>query len=79
MATRALTGSSLSLTRMILTPEHSGEAHLHSNADEVIYIIKGRVEVRAGVEIFWLDAIDASAFLAVCRTKSIIVVLRMPS
>lgn len=61
MATRALTGSSLSLTRMILTPGHSGEAHRHPNADEVIYLIKGKVEVRAGAETFSLDATDALA------------------
>jgi len=61
LATRALTGSSLSLTRMILTPGHSGEAHRHPNADEAIYLIKGRVEVRAGAETFPLDATDALA------------------
>lgn len=61
LAHRALTGSSLSLTRMILIPGHSGEAHRHPNADEVIYLIKGRVEVRAGGETFPLDATDALA------------------
>lgn len=61
MATRALTGTSLSLTRMILAPGLSGEAHRHPNADEVIYLIKGRVEVRAGAETFSLDATDALA------------------
>lgn len=61
LATRALTGSSLSLTRMIITPGHSGEAHRHPNADEVIYLVKGRVDVRAGAEIFQLDATDALA------------------
>jgi mannose-6-phosphate isomerase-like protein (cupin superfamily) len=61
LATRKLTGSSLSLTRMVLTPGHSGEAHRHANADEVIYLIKGRVEVRAGAETFPLDSTDALA------------------
>ena len=61
LAHRALTGSSLSLTRMILTPGHSGEAHRHPNADEVIYLIKGRVEVRAGAETFPLEVTDALA------------------
>ncbi|HET7213408.1 MAG TPA: cupin domain-containing protein [Terriglobia bacterium] len=61
LAHRALTGSSLSLTRMIVTPGHSGEAHRHPNADEVIYLIKGRVEVRAGAETFPLNATDALA------------------
>jgi quercetin dioxygenase-like cupin family protein len=61
LATRALTGSSLSMTRMTLTPGHSGEAHRHSNADEVIYLVKGRVEVSAGAETFALDATDSLA------------------
>lgn len=61
MATRALTGSSLSLTRMILIPGHSGEAHRHPNADEVIYLIKGKVEVRVGDETFSLNATDTLA------------------
>jgi mannose-6-phosphate isomerase-like protein (cupin superfamily) len=61
LANRGLTGSSLSLTRMILTPGHSGEVHRHPNANEVIYLIKGRVEIRAGAETFPLDATDALA------------------
>ena len=61
MANRAVTGSSLSLTRMIITPGNSGEPHRHSNADEVIYLIRGEVEVRAGAETFSLDATDALA------------------
>lgn len=61
MATRGLTGSSLSLTRMILTPGNSGEAHRHPNADEVIYVIKGRAEVRVDGEPFSLDATDSLA------------------
>ena len=46
---------------MILTPGRSGEAHRHPNADEVIYLVKGRVEVRAGAETFPLDATYALA------------------
>lgn len=61
MANRGLTGSTLSMTRMIITPGHSGEAHRHANADEVIYLIKGRVKVEVGAETFSLDATDALA------------------
>ena len=61
LANRGLTGSSLSLTRMIVNPGQSGEAHRHPNADEVIYLMKGKVEVRAGDETFSLDATDALA------------------
>lgn len=61
LATRALTGSSLSLTRMIVTKGHAGEAHRHPNADEVIYLVKGKVDVHAGDEVFSLDATDALA------------------
>lgn len=61
MANRALTGSTLSLTRMIVAPGKCGEAHRHPNADEVIYLIKGRVSVDVGAETFSLDATDALA------------------
>lgn len=61
LATRALTGSSLSMTRMTITPGHSGEAHRHPNADEVIYLVKGSVEVRAGDETFPLGVTDSLA------------------
>lgn len=46
---------------MVLTPGRSGDAHRHPNADEVIYLVKGRVEVRAGAETFSLEATDALA------------------
>lgn len=49
------------MTRMILTPGRSGEAHRHPNADEVIYLAKGQVEVRVGAETFSLAATDALA------------------
>lgn len=61
MANRGLTGSTLSMTRMIVAPGKSGEAHRHPNADEVIYLIKGKVEVDVGAEKFSLDATDALA------------------
>lgn len=59
MASGALTRSNLSVTRMILTPGSSGETHRHSNADEVIYLVKGKVAIDAGGETFLLDASDA--------------------
>ncbi len=49
------------MTRMTITPRHSGEAHRHANADEVIYLLKGRVEVSAGAETFPLDTTDSLA------------------
>jgi len=61
LATRALTGSSLSMTRMILSKGQSGEAHRHANADEVIYLVKGKVKVEAGDENFSMEATDALA------------------
>jgi uncharacterized RmlC-like cupin family protein len=60
MATRGLTGSSLSLTRIITTSGQSGEAHRHPNAGEVIYLVNGKLEVRAGRRnIFGSDPTDA--------------------
>lgn len=61
LASRELTGRSLSVTRMIPTPGHSGGAHRHANADEGNYLIEGSVEVRAGAETFPLGATDALA------------------
>ena len=46
---------------MILTPGSSGEGHRHPNADEVIYVIKGRAEVHVDTETFSLDATDTLA------------------
>ncbi|HEX4005454.1 MAG TPA: cupin domain-containing protein [Acidobacteriaceae bacterium] len=59
MANRAVSKSSLALARMILAPGQSGESHRHPNADEVLYLIKGRIAVRAGSETFQLEAADA--------------------
>jgi mannose-6-phosphate isomerase-like protein (cupin superfamily) len=64
LATRALTGSSLSLTRMIMSAGHSAEAHQHPNADEVIYVIKGSADVSVDGKTFSLDATDALAIPA---------------
>jgi mannose-6-phosphate isomerase-like protein (cupin superfamily) len=61
MADHALTGSSLALARMILTVGHSAEVSRYTDADKVIYPIKGRVTVHAGSETFLLEAADALA------------------
>lgn len=47
------------MTRMIITSGRSGEAHRHPNADEVIYLVRGKVEVRAGDETFSLVSTDS--------------------
>jgi mannose-6-phosphate isomerase-like protein (cupin superfamily) len=59
MANRAVSESPLALARMILSAGQSGESHRHPNADEVLYLIKGRIGVRAGSETFQLEAADA--------------------
>jgi quercetin dioxygenase-like cupin family protein len=50
LANKALTGSSISVLRMLLHPQHSGRKHRHPNADEVLYLIRGQVRVHAGQE-----------------------------
>jgi quercetin dioxygenase-like cupin family protein len=50
LADKALTGSSLSVLRMVLHAQHSGRKHRHGNADEVIYLIRGNVQVHGGDE-----------------------------
>jgi len=52
MASQVLSGSSVTVGRLILRPGFSNYPHSHSNADEVIYVSKGSVRVRmAGAEI----------------------------
>jgi quercetin dioxygenase-like cupin family protein len=48
LANKELTGSSISLLRMLLNPRQSGRKHRHANADEVLYVIRGSVRVHAG-------------------------------
>jgi quercetin dioxygenase-like cupin family protein len=50
LANKALTGSSISVLRLLLHPRHSGRKHRHPNADEVICLIQGQVRVHAGDE-----------------------------
>ena len=59
MANRHLSGSSVAVARLILTPGQSGKSHRHPNADEVIYLIRGMVDVRVGEEITQLQPGDA--------------------
>ncbi len=48
MANQNLSGSSVSVGRLILHPGFSGSTHSHSNADEVIYLSRGSVLVILG-------------------------------
>jgi quercetin dioxygenase-like cupin family protein len=48
MANQALTGSSVTVGRLILYPGFSDSSHSHSNADEVIFLLKGSVCVQLG-------------------------------
>jgi len=50
LANKALSGSSISVIRMLLHPRHSGRKHRHANADEVICLTRGQVRVQAGDE-----------------------------
>jgi mannose-6-phosphate isomerase-like protein (cupin superfamily) len=48
MANQSLSGSSVTVGRLILHPGLSDFPHSHSNADEVIYLLKGSVSVQMG-------------------------------
>jgi quercetin dioxygenase-like cupin family protein len=50
LANKALTGSSISVLRLLLQPRHSGRKHRHPDADEVLCLIHGQVHVHAGDE-----------------------------
>jgi quercetin dioxygenase-like cupin family protein len=50
LANKSLTGSSISVLRLLLHPRHSARKHRHANADEVLCLIRGQVRVHAGNE-----------------------------
>ena len=47
-------GLGVSLARMTVNPGKTSPAHFHNNANEVIYVIAGRLSQRVGDT--WLDA-----------------------
>ena len=59
MANQPLTKSSVSVARLIIAKGHSGEQHRHSNADEVIYLFRGRIRVHGEEGATILDPGDA--------------------
>jgi quercetin dioxygenase-like cupin family protein len=64
VADQTLSGSSVAVARLILTAGksttgQSGKTHRHPNADEVIFVFKGKVEVRVGEETLLLQPGDA--------------------
>ena len=55
MANQSLSGSSVTVGRLILHPGLSDSPHSHSNADEVIFLLRGSVCVeRGGREVLLL-------------------------
>jgi quercetin dioxygenase-like cupin family protein len=59
MANQLLSGSSVAVARLILTARQSNERHRHPNADEVIYLFGGKVDVLVGEETTLLQSGDA--------------------
>lgn len=64
VASRTLSGSSVAVARLNLTAGRSaygqsGKRHRHPNADEVIFVLKGRVGVRVGEDMTVLQPGDA--------------------
>lgn len=64
MANRSLSGSSVAVARLILTAGQStygqsGKKHRHPNADEVIYLFRGKLKVIVGEETALLQPGDA--------------------
>jgi quercetin dioxygenase-like cupin family protein len=64
MANQLLSGSSVAVARMILTAGQStygqsGKKHCHPNADEVIYLFRGKVDVVVGEKSTLLQPGDA--------------------
>ncbi len=59
MANQPLSGSSVTVARLILTNRQSFERHSHPNADEVIYLFRGNIRVHAGEEATLVQPGDA--------------------
>jgi quercetin dioxygenase-like cupin family protein len=59
LANKSLTGSSISVLRLLLHPRHSGRKHRHADADEVLCLIRGQVRVHAGDETQALEPGDS--------------------
>ncbi len=47
MANESLSSSSVAVARLMIRKGQFGEQHVHSNADEVIYLIRGKIRVDA--------------------------------
>lgn len=47
-------GADLSLARMVVKPGQKSPAHCHSNANEAIHVLSGRMEERIGQK--WIPA-----------------------
>lgn len=59
MANQSLSGSSVAVGRLVLLPGCSDPLHSHSNADEVIFLIRGSIRVQLGGLELDLGAGDA--------------------
>jgi quercetin dioxygenase-like cupin family protein len=69
VANQTLSGSSVAVARLILTARQSTygqftKTHRHPNADEVIFVFKGKVGVCVGDEMTVLESGDALTVLA---------------
>ncbi|HJT77574.1 MAG TPA: cupin domain-containing protein [Gemmataceae bacterium] len=64
LANESLSGASLAVTRLILYPGKSGERHRHPNADEVIFLFRGKVCVHTPTEKIMLQQGDGLTVLS---------------
>ncbi len=59
MANESVSKSSVAVARLTLRKGQSGEPHRHSNADEVIYLIRGKIRVHGEKNATTLEPGDA--------------------
>lgn len=59
MAGETLSQSSVAVARLTIRKGQSGEQHRHSNADEVIYLIRGKIRVHGDEQATTLEPGDA--------------------
>jgi len=56
----------LSLARLLIDPGKAGDAHMHANCEESVYVVAGTVQCRIGAE---LAALAAGACVVIPRGR----------
>ncbi|MGA2079599.1 MAG: cupin domain-containing protein [Holophaga sp.] len=61
LASRALSGSALTLDRLLVTAGRATDFHCHPDADEVCHVLRGNLSIQVGTASFLLQPGDTLA------------------